>query len=959
MLRSPLVALLLATLLVLPCIAQPEPPIDCGSGDPPPDTSTIPKIDVRIERVDTARYPEVDLYFRVVDANATTAFIPLRRDYITLEEGTGSSLAPVRPENLVGDNFTGRDPDLRALASAVVLDRSASVEQVLPFIRQAIEFYISKMEIATKNTYRLDPNSPQRDDTTMAIGLAGQRAQRPDCKIKDYTEAKDKDALSDWVEQNFRDTACCSPIYPACEQGVLQTMLKSDYDLPDGSRVVYLISDGKNNRGYTPAAQYNLAPNRLIKTANAGRVRVYTLGMVFIDKNGVSDSNNICRRQMRAIAEQTGGTYFEPINPFPVVPGGLDSTGKDLTDPAALDDNVAKDYINSHISTLASLAKRQNLDTTSYPLPAEVKTLLTKVMEPLPDPYTYKEMIQGVPSASPTATAIPPWIGATYPTLVNLDQVTYGMLADVQDQLSKLAAADPSYANVDKGKYYNEQVANVLTKIQASEKRIYRLTYKVDNAPFDGTTRDIRLTVRYRSDVNGVPKDLIPGTDTINYKAPARLEEDPAAPLVTEYEPTTSAANNVVFGPKDPRNQDWLPSNKVRVNFLTRLLTEAPATTDGKPAVPFAVMELKGAGPARDLPVPSNLADRQDVTAHRAGEASDYNALITSLEPRAEFDEGSGKLEIRINPRIPTSVTNPVNPLLRPVANTAMPPRKHLQWYEISGTAERDYNYQALQLDGSLRNMVGTARVGLPTFTYYVADRTPPSLGIYLTPSGGDTGMVVIRSRDSDRDPTPETLLQGIPLGVPGNADTLETSFDSAPPYKLKGTGSTPGFMVPQNVQVRIQVLAKDNYDRNRNHAYLLNDPIPRPGSDTYTLDTINEASAKDMQPPYMPRVTWNEIPDASEPPRYNADGNCTSGVTWRLEEAGQATDTLTDTKIFRAANVSVNDDTFQVTPGQEIYLAVKASDAAGKRSFVRIPIVVTPMGVNIGKLTYESRRLR
>src|SRR5690606_25543953 len=146
-----------------------------------------------------------------------------------------------------------------------------------------------------------------------------------------------------------------------------------------------------------------------------------------------------------------------------------------------------------------------------------------------------------------------------------------------------------------------------------------------------------------------------------------------------------------------------------------------------------------------------------------------------------------------------------------------------------------------------------------------------------------------------------------------------------------------------------------DNYDRNRNHDYLLADPVPRPPSDVYTLDTPTLSEARDTQPPFMPRVSWDSL-DESAPP--GPDGNFVSGVSWRLVEANQPGDALTENKIFRAANVSVIDDTFQVTPGQEIFLEVKGRDAAGKTSFVRVPIVVTPVGVNIGKLTYETRRL-
>ena len=922
---------------VPPNVIPPPPCPECQCpGDRPPDPNTVPTIDVKIERIDTARYPEVDLYFRVVDTNSTTDFHPLERADVSLDEGpSGGALTPA---NIVADNFA--NPQLRALATAVVLDRSSSVERVLPYIKQAINDFVDLMEPAARNTYHVTPGTPNQPDVTMVVPLAGNRfLEEPQSQFSAYDSSTAN--LKSWVDTNINRTYGGSPIFGATDEAVRRTARKKDYDLPEGSRLVFLITDGQENQGYPTNTSQK--PWLLISNAQANNIRVYTMGMVFVKQSGAVEPDNICRTFLKAIANATKATYFEPINPFPVLPAAPQMpAGASATNPNDLDDTTAKNFLLQRLSTCANLAKNQTMDVRELPLPADFKAVLAVVMAPLPDPYTYKEFCRD-------------WSAATLPDLKSLDQVTYAMLNSIQATSVELANAEVTPNDLKETQYYRDQVKKVLTKIQRSEKSIYKLTYRNEGAPFDGGARDIRLTVKYRSNVNGSTVFLNPGTAPLAYKAPSVLAEDDTN-QETQFRVNNDAGSLVVFGPKDPRNQNWAAAPQFA--FVTRLMTEVPNPVAGQPPVQFPVASYdpNNADPAKrgykQLDIPDAYKDLSWVVQHVNGEAVDYRALLVSLNPQTSYDDPSKTVKITLSAKTPTSITNPVNPVLRPVANAAEPARKRLMWYEISGVAERNYSYQTNNPPSpTLVTETATARVALPTFTYYVADKTPPSLGIYLTPSGRGPGMVAVRQASPDVFPqASKVFLQGEALGVPGDAVPLRNGFD-APPYQLEPTGSTPGFTVPQNIQVRIQVVGKDNFDRNLDHAYLLTAPNAPP-SDAYDLTTLDDPAAKDGAPPYLPRVNWDAVGTV-------LGENKVSGVSWRLEEAGQPTDALTDAKIFRASNVSVVDDTFQVIAGQEIYLAVKASDAAGNPSFVRVPILVTPVGLNIGKLTYESRRAR
>lgn len=893
------------------------------SGPSPSGAQALPRIEVRIERIDTGRYPDLDIYFRVLDTNPTTEFHRLVRADVKVAEGAlGAPLASGPPSS---DNFAR--PELRPLAAAVVLDRSGSVDDVIRFIRAAIAGFVDRMVPAPRNTYRpTDPNVGL-PDTTYTLAFAGDNTISNAATLP-YTP--DPNTIRQWIAANLVRGAGFSPVWGALERGVAATAAQA-YDLPDGSRCAFLISDGQNNRGY-PDEPGNLRLDRALRGAQGARIRVYALAMAFVNERGVV-TGDINRPDMQRFAADTDGVYFEPRSPFPVVPrapvppdGNLDAKAPDA---------LAREYVRQGLGTAASLAQKQ----------AKTGALSTQLDQ------VVKEAM-AAPTGSTTGTAPPATYEAFIPIwnpppnpgpALNVGEITYRDLGTLESAMVDLAANAVTAGDLQQKDYYEDQVRNILTKIQTSEKTIYRVSYRVTDERFDGSLRQVALTVQYDSTVNGVVTPLAPGTGTATYRAPALLTEDGVeeAPFPIDMSIPQAA---LIFGNTDPRGNPWPAAPALRMR--TRLITEVPST-DGTPAKRVVVASLTG-DRFRPVDPPPDLPDLDRVNRHIAAERADYEALLRSLGAAARVE--GDRVIVSLAPKTPTAVPNLDDATRRPVPNLAEPDLPRLLAYEVLAELERPYRFNtgALVVDA-------VARFALPGMSFYVADRTPPTLGVYLTPVSRGTNMVAVRANADAVDVAPpiaKVAVSGDDLGVPVPAvRTLVNGFDGSP-YPLDGGGSIIGFVVPENVEVRVQVVAKDNFDRNREHSYLLSaaTPKPLPVTDTYAMATRSESAAVDQAPPYLPRVAFDEVG------RRKAD-NKVSGCSYRFEEAGQS-DAMPDRKIFRAANVELTGpSTFRILPGQEIFLTVKASDATGNPAEVRIPVLVTPVGVNIDKLLAERER--
>src|SRR5438105_2082603 len=89
-----------------------------------------PTLGVVVERVDPARFPLVDVYFRVQDVNGTTALrVPKFKDLTNLVDGPSGAAGAKRtllpPAGSDGSGDTELAPDkVRPLATAFNIDRS-------------------------------------------------------------------------------------------------------------------------------------------------------------------------------------------------------------------------------------------------------------------------------------------------------------------------------------------------------------------------------------------------------------------------------------------------------------------------------------------------------------------------------------------------------------------------------------------------------------------------------------------------------------------------------------------------------------------------------------------------------------------------------------------------------------------------------------------------------------------
>jgi hypothetical protein len=884
---------------------------------------SLPKIDVKIERIDTGRYPDIDVYFRVIDTNAATEIHPLVNGDVRLFEGPlGGTQAPA---TIASHNF--ENPELRPLASAVAIDKSGSVDDVIGFILAAVKDFASLMKQAAANTYR--PTDPNRglDDVTYAIAFAGEAVLELARQLA-YTAVPSQ--IQAWADANI-SSGGWSPCWAGLDLAVTAT-LSQYFDQPDAARVVFLISDGQNNRGY-PEAPTDLAPDRAIRNAQAGRIRAYALGMSFVDDRGVV-TGDVDRTAMQRVANETGGSYFEPHSPYPVVPGA--PLPRDGNFDGKVGADLARTYLTLGMGTTANFARGQ---VKRGGLPAYLQDVASKVLQP--PPTTFEEYTERFKE------------NQTPPTFSNLDQVTYRDLNAIQSAMVELARNEVTITDLQRKDYYRDQVRNILAKIQSAEKTVYRVTHRVADEKYDGSVRQIAVQVQYNSTVNKVVTMLQPGTAFAYYKVPSFLPEDREAAFAFPINMSYPAAQVVFDEDRNPRGGPW--SGGLELRMTTKLVSEIQVSPEA-PVQQVVVARRDPLGNYFEVPLPPNLPNLDQIARHIEAEKADYPALLGSMRAEGDYDSAAKVFNLRLRPLTPTAVRNPDDPAARPLANlseTDFPRKLH---YEVEFEISRPYSYKInVPPSSELRQVDTLARLALPGMVFYIQDRTPPTIGVFLTPSVRSTALIAVRQQLDfvDKDPMQmfKVALLGDPLGIPApTPKTLVNGFDAAP-YQLDGGGATPGFVIEEHQEMRVQVVARDNFDRNLNHRYVLETTLPE--TDDYSLSTRELPAVSSGTRPFLGRIPFGDIGR-----RRQGEGNAFSGVAYRFQEAGETDDNQGDRKVFRSSNVEpTGSDSFRVIAGREIFLTVKASDASGNQSEIKIPILVKPVGLNISMLNSEHNR--
>ena len=920
-----------------------------------PKTVLDPSIKVMIERIDPARFPLVDVYFRVQDVNGTTKLHELKfKDIQQVVDGAVGQAAVQRVVMPPAGAEGGGNPVLvpavvRPLATAFSIDRSGSVDPVLENIKEAVSNFVHTELNAEKNT-------PPNPDVMYAIALSGiprnletcLRTGPPAGATNPLGFESDPGTLDAFlnnliIPERFR---LGSPIYRAWDAAEAE-VAAHPYEFPEAARCLVSITDGYNN----------VAPGRecaLIKAITGARVPNFVMGFVKIGKTAVA-AGSVLRPVLVEAATVSGGAYFEPTPP---IPKGLKNP------PLKGTDDEKRDYVFNGLALLHEL--------------------YTNDTDP-PPPLTPAILAGGKLLTAKPATGealVAAFDGDDLPARDDAVTFTDTELKDFHKDVNAGRTLDAkTFSKEDLSEFYNVEVAQFLRKINRSLKHVYVATYRVDEpVPFDLGLREASLKAGYEATrtfptVTVLPLDGV-GKDTFHVPA-----------VIPENQPFTVTAPSPVLGPDavatlaadNPRGGAW--DGPVGVSMVVSLWLEVHADK-GQPTqvMKVATQEITPEGP-QDIKLVAPPEAAIGLSAGQDGAPGEAELYLRALRPSdaSVALAGAGAVvSFKVQPAVPTCSKNPDK--LRPPLNETEPKRGRLMWYTVEPFLNRSYTLQIKQLGakdkppkpskatantvfippgtttdlqkggtviagGPLDGSVQVKRhIPLPAVVLYVSDQTPPSLSAYLTNDESGTCLATQREEPVDAAAAP---LYSAKTYVIGKAFVGDPKGTPEAPRAIDDL-STTGYVVTQGVAVRLQIAAKDNFDRHHNNAYLVDNSLPF--YNLFTLEQANAQEMKDFQAPYLDRAV--EAALFADPPTA-------TGVCWRFEDknGGHAEDALADSKVFRTPNVRV-DESGTVTPdGDPILLHVRAADASGNVSDLKLPILVAPNGIKLDQLKFSAER--
>ena len=862
-------------------------------------------VEIAVKKVDATRFPEVDVYFTVIDNVPGSA-------YYDLEDPANSFDLTISESPAEQNDFTSvagslQDSQVLPLAATMAIDRSDSVLDTIDKIKDATRDWVANMDDS---------------DCAALLFFAGGE----NCNKMYFKEAtSDKAALDTFCVNYLGDTCGGTPMFTSwyLALGALEDLSEEDYPV----RGIISLTDGGDTSG-------NNRLTDLTQVAMSLGLPFYNIAFpkLRINNGTASIGNDIVPSNLIPISEATHGCYFEPIPPYPDLPE-MPSAPADTTSTQALDDTAVKDYSVSMIRTLELMVKNDE-DAQSGQCFEVFKEFVNQAVTTDYEITNWQDLDTLI---TDTMT------DAEIENMLDTDMISELDWETLNTAAGAVAtAAVATVSEEDLNTFYNEQMANMFNKISESLKRRYRLTFTSPNTKLDGTLRDIKVQIAYTTHVNFSPVNLV-GDCTARFVAPLVEEEDVVITQTSSMDPGSPIYNSLFGGGAAPRDGSW--TSDTSIDWGVQLMARDETGT----AWSLATMD-----PAGDI----TIAEDPD-SPYYSVEGSDITTFLEHVQMNITVD--GDELTQQMVAYIPTCIAcdreNPQDDW--PLPNeSALEFRKSTLWYVVTPVASRNYQFTKKVPSLASGSVVVNSFVEeralkeeFPPLITYVYDSTAPTISLFLSPARGEINRIEALEIDMDSEtrPRPMTVfLHGKQWDPSYSEDfdgfgaTLGTNTLARTDWPLNlstifGDPATPsnGIYVYEGQRVELNVLCCDNYDRASDLSYM-SDPatIPAPHNDYRDSDVLQSEGEFDDSLPYLKRIAASEI-------------GSSSGYAAQLIDNGAETD-LGSWHIFRTANYP---------DGVDRAIKVMASDEAGNVSSIEVPVYVMPLGFDAKRLEWQSKK--
>jgi len=899
--------------------------------------STAAEVDVIIQRVDSTRFPDIDVYFTVID-NVTGS------DYYDLTDAAHAGHYTLVVEEKAADDAPSAFVDIsgvlqgattRSMASCLTVDRSRSMDQVLPYVKEACQSYVRDL--------------PEGDQAAVLFFQVG--SNYDGMYYQKITD--DRPLLEQRCEQFASAAGGMTPLFDAWDLSIT-ALDRPEAQLLD-TQAVITLTDGWN----TSSSE---RPNEIIALAQSYRMPIYNIAFpkVHTDSHGVVHFDNSCNKDlMVAIADPTDAAYFEPIPPYPIIPELPPAPGN-LTDPAALNDGAVSQYYLEMLAFLTNLI-REDDDANFADFQSAINGMLTTDAE-----VTSQDDLEAL---EPDESKL---------DLQAIQALNYEQLRAGAADTTTLVRA--TLTEEDMNSFYNDQMLTMFNKIRQSLKRLYRLSFHTEDTVLDGSQRDIRVNVSYTTyDKYKLQNIAVTGLGTGRYVKPKVAPEDGLVQVGTSVAPGNPVFATLFDGGSPPRNGTWDGD----------LETTAEVTLMGRweaAGVPLFIAR-------REVNDHIDVTDEDESANPFAPlvDEDEVKPLLVDLAKHVYADTAANEVRLELAAFTPTCVpSDPAHPQLDfPTGNPFGPGwRKKPLWYSVRPTARRQYRYtrKTTEPDAGGNPTIVTehgvtnhVQIELPEMSVYVYDTTPPTFTVYASPDrekfnslallegelhNPDVGTVSSGGLDAQTPPRPYTiLLDGdywtpeLAAGMLSACSTVASTENplSSWPLHLDAGGQVEGLFVRDDERLVMTVLVRDNYDHNDDLSWRLapaDDPTV-PAHLVFPPEAPLEVAECTDGSPYLLDLTLRVAGDDAKWAGYTTAADRRSGYTIELFTDGVAEPQVVHRDlVLREPNYPVGTAT-----GPRRHLVVTAWDRTGNRSRVEIPVWVIPVDFDARRLGGVERR--